>query len=850
MESGLSDADVERALETCAEEPVHIPGTIQSFGCLLACSRETGIVTHVSQNIGTLLTGGAEAFLGKHLRDVLSSEIWHGLNNVASMANHSTQRGLVGMHPTANGMIEIWAFGSGDFHVLELEVASDHDMPSTEMMRTLSTLLGRIQPCTDLQMLLGLTTRMLRHLTGYDRVMVYQFDRDWNGEVVAEDCQVSIEPFVGLRFPHWDIPAQAREIMLRLPLRLIENVAAEVSPIRAAASNGPPLDMSVGQLRGVSPVHLQYLRNMGSSGTMTLSICVGGKLWGMISFHHRRPKLPSLRMREVLTSFASVFSDKVTLIEQREQLALAQQVDLLKDSILAGEANLWDEETPIAAVAPTILSALDAQGIVLASANSTHVGTTPDQGIVDALTAMREASLDNVLVIENLKAKFPDQYDQLNRCAGVLVVPARSERAILVFREEVSLAVSWAGNPDKTISRSDGQLRLEPRGSFSTYLQKTKDSCRPWSGHDLQLASQIWTILDAAERQLLAERLMRQQGLMIDELNHRVRNILALVRSVSQQSKRGNGSLDSYAKALEARVLALAAAHNIGAEAPMASASIREIIETEIRPYIPKSDPSLKLDGDDRLIAAGVAPLFALVIHELSTNAAKYGALSNSSGWVSVSLRRAEGGHEVEWIESGGPLVKDPIEVGFGTALIRQSVPHELKGRTDFEFRPEGVRAKIFLPDEILEPAGVFSPRRVKPDDEVTVDHFGDTSKNRPRGTALLVEDNFIIATEMSDQLRDFGFDDVAVFSNSEDAKAFLATERPVAAVLDINLGRSGDSQPVARHLKDLGVPFLFATGYGDSRTLAPEFGEVLRLTKPVTVRDLKDAIARLLASH
>lgn len=337
--------------------------------------------------------------------------------------------------------------------------------------------------------------------------------------------------------------------------------------------------------------------------------------------------------------------------------------------------------------------------------------------------------------------------------------------------------------------------------------------------------------------------LNRQQTLMINELNHRVRNILSLVKSVSQQARRSGGSLESYSSALEARIHALAAAHNIGAGQARTSVSIRRILTLEAKPFEDTQKTRIRVRGTDASVRAEAAPIFALVLHELITNAVKYGALSDPNGTVEVEIQRSAEGMRLTWTESGGPKITAPSTRGFGTTLILQAVPFEMGGRSDLEFLVEGVRAYLELPQSAL------GDDQARPDD-APPPHETDSQDRLHRlrnGLALVIEDNFMIAEGMRTELRDAGFVNVERLSNADRALAFLESDTPVLALLDVNLGHGETSERVASALLLRNVPILFVTGYGEQNALPAHLRSIPVLTKPVSAQDLLAGVNALI---
>jgi CheY-like chemotaxis protein len=240
------------------------------------------------------------------------------------------------------------------------------------------------------------------------------------------------------------------------------------------------------------------------------------------------------------------------------------------------------------------------------------------------------------------------------------------------------------------------------------------------------------------------------------------------------------------------------------------------------------------------------APIFALVVHELMTNAAKYGALSVAEGQVMVSFQRREDGLLMRWVEMGGPEVTNSNERGFGTSLIEQAVPYELGGESELIFLPSGLQARLEIPNAML--AGPETEDEATAlQDALLVPPAPVPEIDAPKGTVLLVEDNYMIAVDTMESLKKLGFEDVELAGNSEQAGRVLEAQKVVLPVLDINLGRSGNSVALAEDLDARGIPFFFVTGYGEHAPLPDALGTRRKLQKPILMDDLARAVAAAL---
>ncbi|MEM9430062.1 MAG: HWE histidine kinase domain-containing protein [Pseudomonadota bacterium] len=829
-----------QALARCSEEPVHVIGHIQPIGALIGIDAQSERITHASDGSDIYIGAAPDDLLGREARAHFGDAAWHAFNNVRMSEDIGTSRQRVGCFDLGRGPMEIHASKSGDQFALEVEPGrSDHS--SDLVLRDFGHLISQLNEAETEEALFDVTVRLMRTVTGYDRVMIYRFDSHWNGEVVAEARKGSVEPYLGLRFPHWDIPAQARDIMRRVPIRVIADVDHVPARLRADRADRAPLDITLALMRGVSALHVEYLRNMETAATMTLSLVVSGQLWGMVSLHHKTPRVPTAHVRRLLGMFLPVLRLRLELLTERARLAQTRRIDHLKHEV----QKRLEEGSNFASVGPVICSTLGVDGVavVVGSQNESY-GEVPGQAVFDAVTKHAVAS-GGLAAINSLRETFPALEQDLGSTAGALVLAQPDNRALVVFRGNAASPVAWAGNPEKTIEHVSGQARLRPRGSFSTYLQEVDGRCESWRDADRDALQRLWLLLSLAERRFYVEKMSRQQALMIDELNHRVRNILALVKAVSRKARSQYASLEDYADSVEARIHALAAAHDLGSGASSDAVSLHRLLQIETEPYLVSNGKRVVIRGVDALIRAEAAPIFALIIHELVTNAAKYGALSVDVGRVTLDIGAAEGGLLFNWTEEGGPPVAPPTETGFGSALIDRAVPHELGGTSRLEYRPAGVQAEIFVPDAVLLP---LDSGRITTSEAIETTVSMPLPEGTLDGMILLLEDNFVIAAGMVEELEAIGAQDVETAATLSDAAEIMATETPALAILDVNLGRGGTSEALALELHAAQVPFFFVSGYGESVRMPPELDSVPRLKKPVAGRDLERAIAAVVS--
>ena len=845
----------ELSVENCDREPIHIPGNIQPFGAMLAGGTSLERVEFASANVGEFLGLEARSILGVDFSEVLPSSLLHDLRNVLSISTSESQRLRAGTTVLGGRELEVYAHRSpGGRAIIEFEpTAARIEGTLQTPIDRMRMHLARTSHARDMKALLRNAAAGMRDLTGYDRVKAYVYDEDGSGEVVAEARGPGIDSFQGLRYPAADIPAQARALQVINPIRILSDVEHMPVPLLAHDPEAAPLDMSLAQLRGVSPIHIQYLRNMGVQGTLTVGLVINGKLWGMLACHHYRPHLIDTDARVAVELFGQMLSLVIQQRLETDAAAARERAANARRRLLAETDARRDLVNAFPKLAPILSEVIDCDGVAVTFDDKILVaGSTPSTAAVRAIAARRPDDEDLIEGSDKLLADGwagPDA--DLGDVAGALIVRATAAYPLqlMFFRDGKTRTVRWAGAPNQKIVE-DGPFgpRLSPRASFEAYLEEQEGHAPAWGAIDITAARELQVLLTQVtaknERAQLDRHkemvtYQRQQDLMIAELNHRVKNILALIRSLSRQARASSTSIDSYATALEQRISALAAAHDLAVGEQQGGVSLRRLLETELRPYLGESNAQVTLSGPTVGLRADVAPMLALVVHEVVTNAAKYGALSDEDGVVRVRWSQSDSGLRLGWREMGGPLVEPPTRRGFGTTLLERAISYEFDGTVESRFPPTGFQLDLTLPTAALvDLAG-------EPETGL-VGQIGRITRVASGRTALLVEDNLVLAMDMVDTLSRLGAEQIETAGTIDDALLRVHRDRFDLAVLDMNL-RGVVSFKVAMELKKSGIPFVFVTGYGSSIDIPHELADVPILTKPVEDATLAEALSELL---
>ncbi|KHK90559.1 HWE histidine kinase domain-containing protein [Novosphingobium malaysiense] len=844
-------------LTTCDIEPIHIIGRIQSFGWLMSFA-DDWIINHVSHNCEDLFGHSAEDMVGLAATDFIPSGTMHDIRSRLQLAGDAnTVERLFEIDLLGDGrMFDIAVHRSGRSFVVEIEPhEAGHRRDYVSYVRPM---INRLREADSVEQLCSSAARHLRGLTGFDRVMVYQFNEDGAGEVVAESLNGTVDSFRGLHFPASDIPAQARRLYAKNMLRIISDVDDPTVAIHPATGpNGDPLDLSMSGLRAVSPIHIEYLRNMGVKASMSVSIMRRGKLWGLMACHHYSPLTLSYSVRTASELFGEFFA---YLLEQKETdaaLEMRSRSLRLHDQIMArvaGGGSLLEE---FDGFAESIRTVIPFDGVVgWFDGRFVSKGSTPDREQFAKLARfLNTAGASTVWATDNLSALFAPAAQWSDKAAGLLALPvSRTPRDyIVLFREEQAREVNWAGNPEKAIELGPNGARLTPRKSFELWKEERSGYSRPWTVEETSAAEALRvTLLEVVLRLSDAASLERaqagqQQDMLIAELNHRVRNILNLIRGLVSQSKEGASTIDEFAELVGSRIHALARAHDQVTRRDWSPSSLYDLIRTETAAYASHSADRVMIDGPDALIAPSAFTTLALVVHELMTNSCKYGALSDSRGGVAITIgRNDDGALEIDWREHGGPAVKQPTRRGFGSAIIERTIPHELGGSASVIYPEEGLHAFFLVPVDHI--STFETPSAAQRDLVHEPPEVSELMPNAASEVALIVEDNVIIAMETEDVLRGFGFNDCRVAGSVNAALAIIEETSVAFAMLDVNLGKD-TSEPVASRLLELGIPFIFASGYGDTSMQAERFKSVPIVTKPYNEGDIRRAIAQVMRS-
>ena len=486
-------------LAACAREPIHTPGSIQPHGHLLALRGPDLVLVQANAGAQAVLTRDLDACWGEPLEQVLASEGSAGL--LRGLRHSVPERGPVQLGMARVGQHACYqtiAHKSGDLCVLELE-----ELPASREARTLEELypllqaaLARLQSARTVEHLATVAAAEVRRLTGFDRVMVYRFDADWNGTVVAEDRNDRLPSYLDLRFPASDIPEQARRLYTLNRLRLIADVDYRPVPILTGAAGEPPLDLTFSVLRSVSPVHVAYMRNMGTPASMSISLVHHDRLWGLISCHPAEPHQVPFAVRTACDLVGQVLSIQTAALQDSTEAQRRVQLGAVADRLLTHIAKTGDVTVGLSARSTDLLGLADADGAAIVFGETcSRVGRTPSEGDVRHLAAWLEArGGGDVFACASLAAEWPEAERWKDTASGVLAISISKLHAayVLWFRPEVVETVAWGGDPRKPVEvdERDGG-RLHPRRSFEAWKEIVRLRAIPWHPSEVEAARDL-----------------------------------------------------------------------------------------------------------------------------------------------------------------------------------------------------------------------------------------------------------------------------------------------------------------------------------------------------------------------
>ena len=695
----MAPASEEFTLSNCADEPIHVPGSIQPHGALLAFDAALGLVAW-SANAGTMLgctpaAGSAYHALG------LPAEALELIGQVqadtqAGAAPHAACEIVIG-----EAEFDCVAHAHGGRLLVEFERRAQRSDAVASFAMKAHAAIDRLKRQQSIDALLNMAVQQVRQLTGFDRVMAYRFRHDDSGDVVAEARADDIEPYLDRRYPATDIPAQARRLYLINTLRIIADVGYQ--PVALQGRDGDAaLDLSYSVLRSVSPIHVEYLRNMGVQASMSVSIVINGRLWGMLACHHMAPLQVPYSIRMATDVLAQVLASNVQSIEARSQAARIEDAAELGSRILESMSQEDNVVATLGAYTDSLCQVLGADALIVSQMGEMVVHGALDHGLAAAIVHAISGTGDLLFQYSEVSDWPQPLRARLGNWVGMLAMrfDPPSHGMVVAMRLEQREVVRWAGKPDKVIAHGPLGPRLTPRGSFDEWRETVRGKAVPWDATALTIAAQLLAKITRSVAARNAE-IDRARGELMTMLGHDLRDPLNVINMAGALIERGSASqtigrrIQSSSNRMQrliGHVLDMSRINGgIGLGMVPVPADLGAIV-TELVDEMGAAHPGavFRLDIAAPVTAVVDADRIAQVLSNLLSNARHHGELGQEIG---VRLYAAGGEAVIEVRNSGAPIEEkvadklfDPFKhtslnnsrnrngVGLGLYIARQIV--------------------------------------------------------------------------------------------------------------------------------------------------------------------------------
>ncbi|HEX8561662.1 MAG TPA: ATP-binding protein [Flavobacterium sp.] len=510
-------------LQNCESEPIHIPGSIQPHGFLIGLNSESFHIEFCSGNIHEFIQITHSTLLGRPAAD-LFGDAQHQI-----LLDYISNKKMLSASPLGLTLSEVCFTATvhlaGTVYVVELEPAPQSEEAPTTIYEQTSQFLSYMHETHTLQQLCQLVAEGTRQLTGYDRVMIYRFDNDYNGEVFAESRNDEIEPFLGLHYPHTDIPVQARELYMRNLLRLISDVNYVPVPIYAIGNkDNNSLDLSLSVLRSSSPIHMQYLQNMGVGATLTISLLHQKRLWGLIACHHYSAKNIAPEVRLAAQLQGHFITSQIEVRQKNEEYEIARVTDAAVNRLNSDDLSPSRASLEMIANNPDLLRLCNASGVAIVFDGQVYkCGDAPSDKQIREVGNEANRKGDGFST-----DKVMDYLTDIDctEIAGVIFHPLGSGNFIIWFRPETVNEVHWGGDPGKAIIKDE--KGLSPRNSFALWKELVKCQSKPWLQPELHSAANFaYSLRIRTNLILLTEKEKQNNELnqILTETNSELENI-------------------------------------------------------------------------------------------------------------------------------------------------------------------------------------------------------------------------------------------------------------------------------------------------------------------------------------
>ncbi|MVN92659.1 GAF domain-containing protein [Mucilaginibacter aquatilis] len=481
--------------EFCGNLPLHNVNMIQPHGYLVVLEKESLNIIQISENLSDVLETSAAEIVSSSFSDYVPQKQIDELKA-------KIETGIKDKIPVSLTLnnVELLALvhARQEYFLLELEkVQAEDERTFINVFQEIKYVMAAVDVATSVQDACEIAIRELKRISGFDGIMMYRFDENWNGTVIAEDKTDALEPYLGVTFPASDVPRQARELYLRNPYRLIPN--REYTPVRLYpvlnSLTNSFTDLSDCNLRSVAAVHIEYLGNMGVTASMSVRVIHNEQLWGLIACHHTKPYYLSFELCSIFELLSSVVSNKISSIINKEEYGRVADLQSQRNSIIDHIYSDRNIEQGLLEHDENILKLFNSKGaVIFNNSKITTAGEVPQNDMLENLHLWLHAKeIGKVFSTTTLPDIFDEAASEASIASGALIIPLDSHNGnyIVCFRPEVVQTITWGGDPNQTINFAADGKTYHPRNSFKSWLQTVKNTSLPWHKDELGVADTL-----------------------------------------------------------------------------------------------------------------------------------------------------------------------------------------------------------------------------------------------------------------------------------------------------------------------------------------------------------------------
>lgn len=719
-------------LANCADEPIHIPGSIQPHGALLAFDRALCLLAW-SANAAPMLALAHAPVLGMTAAALdLPAEALTIVDEVRAELDSGEAMPTACEVLIGGRQFDCIVHGYQQRLIVEFERrAVGADVVASFALKAHAAI-DRLKRQSAIDALLNMAVQQVRQLTGFDRVMAYHFRHDDSGDVVAEARADAIEPYLGRRYPASDIPAQARRLYLINTLRLIADVGYQPVPVLGRQGDAA-VDMSHSVLRSVSPIHVEYLQNMGVQASMSVSIVVNGRLWGMLACHHMTPRQVPYSIRMATDVLAQVLASSVQTLEAKARAASVERAAELSSRMLEAMSQQDNVVATLDSYADQLRETLQADALIVSQLGELTVHGELDVTLATAIIQALPADGEVLYQYNQVDDWPPALRPIIGKWVGMLAMSfdPGTQGYMVALRPEQIEQVRWAGKPDKLVAHGPLGPRLTPRGSFDEWRETVRGHAEPWGATALTIAGQMLAKLSRSVAARNAE-IDRARTELLAMLGHDLRDPLQAITMAGALLERG-AQAESMGRRIQSssnrmqrligHVLDMSRINGgIGLGIDPAQVALHAVV-AELVEEIGAAHPGalFELDMPAPVVARVDADRFVQVLANLLSNARHHGELGKP---IRVALHDVDG-HAVLTVRNHGAPIADNVadklfdpfkhtslnnvrnRRGVGLGLyIAQQIVHGHGGQLDYRYEAPHVVFTVRLPSPERAAAG------------------------------------------------------------------------------------------------------------------------------------------------